>query len=107
MNFRLLTFTLGFVVLTARAADLVPLELPGIHNSYRVTDRLISGSQPEGDASFAALAKVGVKTIITVDGAKPDVSTAKKYGIRYIHLPFGYDGIPKSRVPELTKAMTE
>jgi protein tyrosine phosphatase (PTP) superfamily phosphohydrolase (DUF442 family)/cytochrome c556 len=91
----------------ARAADPVPLELPGIHNAFRVTERLISGSQPEGDAGFAALAKAGVKTIITVDGAKPDLVAAKKYGLRYIHLPFGYDGIPATRVAELTKAVNE
>ncbi len=26
-------------------------------------------------------------------GAKPDVETARKHGIRYVHLPHGYDGI--------------
>jgi len=90
-----------------RAADPVPLELPGVHNAFRVSDRLISGSQPEGDAGFAALAKAGVKTIITVDGTKPDVEAAMREGLRYIHLPFGYDGIPATRVAELTKAVNE
>lgn len=81
-----------------------PIELPGIHNFFRATTNVFSGSQPEGDAGFAALAKLGVKTIISVDGAKPEVELAAKHGLRYVHLPFGYDGIPTNRVAELAKA---
>lgn len=88
------------------AGDSQPLELPGIHNAFRVTDRLISGSQPEGDAAFAELARRGVKTIVSVDGAKPDVATARKFGLRYVHLPFGYDGIPEERVAQLARAVS-
>src|SRR5438046_379302 len=91
---RLASLAFSFLVAGATfAAAPVPAEFPGIENAFRVTDRMISGSQPEGDAAFAALAKAGVKTIISVDGSKPDVATAKKYGLRYIHLPIGYDGI--------------
>ena len=59
--------------------------------------KIISGAQPEGEESFQALQKLGVKTIISVDGAKPDVETAKKYGMRYVHLPIGYDGVSRRR----------
>jgi protein tyrosine phosphatase (PTP) superfamily phosphohydrolase (DUF442 family) len=81
-------------------------ELPGVHNFFRATAGVFSGSQPEGEAAFAALAKLGVKTLISVDGAKPDVELAARYGLRYIHLPFGYDGIPTNRVLELARAAT-
>ena len=91
-------------LMASNAADPAPLELAGIHNAFRVTDRIISGSQPEGDAAFAALAHLGVKTIVSVDGAKPDVAAASKHGLRYIHLPFGYDGVPVQRVAELARA---
>jgi protein tyrosine phosphatase (PTP) superfamily phosphohydrolase (DUF442 family) len=84
-----------------------PVEIAGIHNAFRVTDRIYSGSQPERDVDFAALAKLGVKTIVSVDGSKPDVETAHKYGLRYVHLPFGYDGVPTNRVAELYKLSTE
>lgn len=80
------------------------IEIPGVHNAFRVTDKVYSGSQPEGDEAFAALVKLGVKTIISVDGSKPDLATARKYGLRYIHLPFGYDGVPTNRIAELAKA---
>jgi protein tyrosine phosphatase (PTP) superfamily phosphohydrolase (DUF442 family) len=84
-----------------------PMEITGVQNAFRVTERIYSGSQPEGDAAFAALAKLGVKTIVSVDGAKPDVETAHKHGLRYVHLPFGYDGVPTNRVAELAKLSAE
>lgn len=81
------------------------IELPGIHNAFRVNGKVFSGSQPEGDNAFAALAKLGITTIISVDGSKPDAEAARKHGLRYIHLPFGYEGIPTNRVVELAKAV--
>jgi protein tyrosine phosphatase (PTP) superfamily phosphohydrolase (DUF442 family) len=88
----------------ARGPAFTRLEISGIHNAFRVTDKVYSGSQPEGDEAFVALAKLGVKTIISVDGSKPDVEAAHKHGLRYIHLPFGYDGVPTNRIVELAKA---
>lgn len=106
----------GLAAQPLRAADPIPaaangpapsvqrLEITGVHNAFRVTDRIYSGSQPEGDEAFAALAKLGVKTIISVDGSKPEVERARRHGLRYIHLPVGYDGVSKTRLAELAKA---
>jgi protein tyrosine phosphatase (PTP) superfamily phosphohydrolase (DUF442 family) len=74
-----------------------------VHQYARLSARLVRGAQPEGDAAFAALAAAGVTSIISVDGARPDVETARKHGIRSVHIPFGYDGIPPDRVLELVK----
>lgn len=68
---------------------------------------MISGGLPEGEAGFAELRKLGIKTVISVDGAKPDEATAKKHGLRYVHLPHGYDGIPADRAEELAKAVRD
>src|SRR5262245_5214765 len=76
----------------AHSGEIQPLEVPGLHNVFRVSERVYSGSSPDGDAGFAALEKLGVKTIISVDGAKPDAEAAGRHGLRYVHLPFGYDG---------------
>ncbi len=76
---------------------------PAIHNVFRVTPRVFSGSQPEGAAAFAWLASQGIKTIVSVDGARPDVEAARRHGLRYVHLPVGYDGISTNRVAELAK----
>lgn len=81
-----------------------PLKADGIENFFQLTDNLYSGSAPETDATFEELSKRGIKTIITVDGAKPDVETAKRHGIRYVHLPIGYDGVPVDQGIRLVKA---
>lgn len=79
----------------------------GLHNVYRVSDRVLSGSSPEGDAGFAALRQLGVKTILSVDGAKPDVAAAERHGLRYVHLPVGYDGIPRDRALQMAKVVRD
>jgi protein tyrosine phosphatase (PTP) superfamily phosphohydrolase (DUF442 family) len=90
-----------------RQADIVAsiqrLEAPGLHNLFRVSDRIYSGSSPEGAVGFDSLAQLGIKTIVSVDGAKPDVESAARHGMEYVHLPFGYDGIPRDRVLALAK----
>jgi protein tyrosine phosphatase (PTP) superfamily phosphohydrolase (DUF442 family) len=84
-----------------------PLHADGIENFFKLSDNFYSGSLPEGEKAFAELKKLGIKTIITVDGAKPDVETARKLGLRYVHLPFGYDGIPTKQAFNLVKAARE
>ncbi|MBC7815774.1 MAG: cytochrome c [Planctomycetaceae bacterium] len=76
-------------------------------NPVRVHDKVISGGLPESDTAFAELKELGIKTVISVDGAKPDVATAQKYGLRYVHLPHSYDGIPEDRAQELAKAVRD
>jgi protein tyrosine phosphatase (PTP) superfamily phosphohydrolase (DUF442 family) len=76
-------------------------------NAFQLTEKVISGGQPQGKAAFKELKELGVKTVISVDGAKPDVPLAKKYGLRYVHLPHGYDGIADERLLELTKAVQD
>ena len=78
-----------------------------LENAHFVTDKVIAGAQPEGEASFQALRDLGVKTIITVDGARPDVEMARKYGMAYVHLPFGYDGVPAAQGMAIAKAIEE
>jgi hypothetical protein len=89
-----------------------PREYPGLHqvvtfhqggSSGGTSRSVISGGVPEGEG-FATLAAMGVRTIISVDGGAPEVEAAKAAGIRYIHLPMGYDGCEESRVLELTRA---
>lgn len=92
---------------TPVAAKLEKLNKPSLPNAIRIHEKVISGGLPEGDKAFADLASLGVKTIISVDGAKPDVATAKKHGLRYVHLPHGYDGIAEERVKELAKAVKD
>ena len=101
-------------ILSAQETPAVPLpegvkelHAPGIHNFFQLTPGIYSGSGPEGDEAFEALKKLGIKTIVTVDGAKPDVEAARRYGLRYVHLPHGYDGIPATTAQQLAKSAAE
>jgi protein tyrosine phosphatase (PTP) superfamily phosphohydrolase (DUF442 family) len=78
-----------------------------LHNYRRLSENVISGASPETDADLAYLAAQGVKTAISVDGARPDVEGAAKHGIRYVHIPIGYDGISREKQVWLAKAFAE
>ncbi len=82
-------------------------DLPGLHNVIELPGGLISGSDPHGQEGFESLKKLGVQTIISVDGAAPDVESARAHGMRYVHLPIGYDGIQPERCIALAKAVRE
>jgi protein tyrosine phosphatase (PTP) superfamily phosphohydrolase (DUF442 family) len=84
-----------------------PTEYPGLHNVFRITEQLYSGSSPDGDEGFRSLEQLGIRTIISVDGARPDVERAKQFGLRYAHLPIGYDGVPRDQALKLTKAVRD
>jgi protein tyrosine phosphatase (PTP) superfamily phosphohydrolase (DUF442 family) len=71
---------------------------------HRWSERVIQGSQPQGEASFRELAALGVTTVLSVDGALPDVEGAAKLGLSYVHVPIGYDGISPDEQARIVKA---
>ncbi len=84
-----------------------PATLAGLHNVRQLTARVRSGSSPDGPDGFASLRRLGVRTVISVDGATPEVELAARYGLRYVHLPVGYDGIPPAQLARITKALRD
>jgi protein tyrosine phosphatase (PTP) superfamily phosphohydrolase (DUF442 family) len=80
---------------------------PHVHNLLRVTDGIYSGGEPDSEAAFAELAQLGVKTVVSVDGARPNLAAAKKHGLRYVHIPIGYDGIDEEAGRALARAARE
>lgn len=84
-----------------------PIGSSHLHNTFRIGDRLFSGNSPEGDDAFRELQTIGIRTIISVDGAAPDARRAEQFGIRYVHLPIGYDGIPRAMQLRLAVAVQE
>ena len=82
-----------------------PVKTQMLQNVFKLDAAFYSGNAPEDEAAFRELAGLGIKTIVTVDGAKPNVALAHQYGMRYVHLPFGYDGLPQARGVELAKAV--
>lgn len=80
---------------------------PGLHNVYRVTGRLYSGSSPKGDAGFRSLRELGVAAVVSVDGAPPDLEAARASGLRYFHLPIGYDGVPRDAAARIARVVRD
>src|SRR5688500_4513824 len=64
-------------------------EAAGLHNLWRVAANSYSGSEPHAEEGFASLAKLGIKTVISVDGARPNLEAAAKHGMKYVHIPTG------------------
>ncbi|MBI1322819.1 hypothetical protein GC170_06500 [bacterium] len=91
----------------SNGADPEALEVPGVENVWRVSERLWSGGDPGGESGLAKLKNLGVRAIVSVDGAAPDVETARKLGLRYVHIPIGYDGIDASARLKLARAFAE
>ncbi len=65
----------------------------GLQNLRKATEGVWSGGAPTSVENFRQLARMGVKTIVSVDGARPDLAAARKAHLRYVHIPIGYDGI--------------
>jgi protein tyrosine phosphatase (PTP) superfamily phosphohydrolase (DUF442 family) len=108
--------SVGLLLCVAIAAVFVGADKPkafpsvatnDLHNAYRVTDNLVSGAMPETEQAFKDLAALGVKTIVSVDGAKPDAETARKHGMRYVHLPITYSGVTSEEGQRIAKALSE
>ena len=83
------------------------IAMKGLPNCILVCQGIYSGGQPVSEVGFESLSKLGIKTIISVDGALPDVESAAKLGLRYVHLPHGYDGIDRDQAALLSKAIGE
>lgn len=90
-----------------RLASTRPVEYPGLHNVVLYSPGLYSGSMPEGEAGFRSLRAMGIRTIISVDGAKPQLELASRHGLRYVHLPIGYDAVQEERSRQIARAIRD
>jgi len=83
------------------------VERDGLPQLYRLHEHVFSGGKPAGTVGFQSLADLGVRTVISVDGEEPDVEAAEAVGLKYVHLPIGYDGITRERIVELVVALQQ
>lgn len=60
-----------------------------------------------GDTGFDSLSAMGIVTVISVDGAEPDLASAHARRLRYIHLPIGYNGFDDARRLQLARAVRD
>jgi len=100
---------------TAPSADIAPpsvaatrpSDYPGLHNVVAFAPNVYSGSVPEGDEGFVSLRRMGIRTVLSVDGAEPELEVAIRHGLRYVHLPISYSGVSDQRRLELAKAIRD
>ena len=87
--------------------EVAAVELPGLHNVFDLSDSIISGGEPQGQAGLESLAAMGVRTIVTVDGKVPAAKEAAALGMRYVHIPIQYKGITPDEMDRLAKTFRE
>lgn len=102
----ILSLSLHFVAV-AEERTATPIANPNLENAHKLTEKILAGAEPHDEKALAALREMGVKTILSVDGAKPNVELAKKFNLRYVHIPIGYDGVRDECAKEIAKALTE
>lgn len=93
----------GIVTLPPREAE----EHSGLHRVFRLSESIVSGGEPASDAAFAAIAAMGVRTIVSVDGKVPDAAAARRHGLRTVHVPIRYAGIDSEELLRLAKTFRE
>lgn len=100
---------LPFVTAAALVCLAAPAELKtqALDNVYRVAPGVYSGSSPESEESLAYLERLGIKTVISVDGAAPDAEALEAIGARAVHVPLKYTGIGPIDRLTLTKAIRD
>lgn len=84
-----------------------PEDHTDLHNVFRLSRDIISGSEPHSAAAFERIAARGVRTILSVDGKIPDAETAERYGMRYVHIPIHYNGISQDELSKIAKTFRE
>ena len=84
-----------------------PKDSAGLHNVFHLSPNIVSGSEPHGEAALEEIARMGVKTVISVDGQAPDHERARKHGLRYVHVPIQYKGITEDEVLKIAKTFRE
>jgi protein tyrosine phosphatase (PTP) superfamily phosphohydrolase (DUF442 family) len=85
----------------------VALSNPSLDQLLDLGGGFYSGAMPDGPEAFAALAALGIKTVVNVDSARPAVELARAAGLEYVHIPFGYDGVPVEAALALERVATE
>ena len=93
--------------MTVELPPVEPQEFEGLHNVFHLSDQIVSGSEPHGDAAMQKLADLGIRTIVSVDGKAPEAEKAAALGMRYVHIPIQYSDISENEMLRLAKTFRE
>lgn len=95
------------IAASSKAGVATAVPQSALHNVFSLGPGVYSGSMPESPVAFAELKKLGVKTIVSVDGSTPDVQSAKANGMRYVHIPTLYSGVAEDESLEIARAIRD
>lgn len=90
-----------------KANEIEEIDIEGVKNVYRLSPRIITGGQPDSEAGFSELQKLGVKTIVSVTDRTPNEEVAKKHGMKYAHVPMNYEGVSTEQRERILAAATQ
>lgn len=96
----------------ASDAPRTPVEARGVasdslHNVIEIVPGVYSGSGPASEADFAELERLGVRSIVSVDGAAPAIDLARAHTMRYAHIPIAYGGVEPQEGDALARAIRD
>lgn len=80
-------------------------DLPGLRRLIRLSPDLVQGAAPQDAAGFRSLARLGIRTVISVDDDTPLLALAEAEGLGYRHIPIPYTGIPEAAQLELERVL--
>ncbi len=95
----------GSATAATPASFSAPRDLPGLHNVIEVAPGVFSGSEPQGEEAFAELRRLGVRSVLSVDGGAPDLEMAHAHDMRYAHVPIRYSEITLEQKLAIARAM--
>lgn len=106
MPLRLFILFTGLACVGSLAAADEPSRSP-LQNFQQPFANFYCGGEPADDDAFAELARLGIRTVVSVDGITPNHQAARRHGLRYVHIPIGYAGVESHAALSLTRLVRE
>lgn len=85
----------------------MPINQGGVPELIQVTADIWTGGEPQGMTGLKALQKLGVRTLINVDGAHPNAEGAESLGMRYVHIPMDYADVEVISLLSIFRVVSE
>ncbi len=79
--------------MTLSAAEETQPQTHTLENIHKLAPSVFSGSEPATADDFQRLRSLGVRSILSVDGASPNVALAHEHALVYAHVPIAYAGV--------------
>ncbi len=103
----------GLVCLSVLALGLATLQaapipsVDGVGNFHQVNENIYRGAQPHGQG-FAALAQMGIKTVIDLRGENSEANAVQRAGLHYVRMHWnGYKAPDDTQIAAVLALLTD